>query len=288
MNRTFTVMPMNQYLTLEAGRVYEGEITVANPADAERDFYYAVSVAPYSVVDAYNTADLATVSNWSEMVNWVEIENPTGVIKANQTAKIHYRIQVPLDAPAGGQYAAIAVRSNEPATAGSEMGVQNVLELASVIYAEIAGETNHAGWIAENTIPGFVASGTPMVNTLLINNGNVHEMATVTIRVRNLLTGQTVFPHEGESDEFHELVMPAASRYVTRELDELPALGIYEVTQNVAYLGETSYNTVVMVICPIWFIVLMMLTVGAAIGTIAALIWRRRQKKSCQMSDAAL
>lgn len=285
MSKTFTVMPMSQELQLEVGRIYEGEITVSNPASAEEDFYYAVNVVPYSVVDAYSTVDLETVSNWSEMVNWVEIENPTGVIKANQIAKVKYRIKVPLDAPAGGQYAAIAVRSNESMRGGQGASVQNVLELASVIYAEIAGETTHTGWVAENTIPGFVTSGTPTVNTLLINNGNVHETATVTIRVKNSLTGEVVFPQDGEKGEFRELVMPGGSRYVTRELDGLAALGIYEVTQDVKYIDEVSYNTVVMVICPIWFIILCMLTLGALIGTVAALIVRRQRAWKRRVSE---
>lgn len=286
MSKSFTVTPMNREMKLEVGRIYEGEITVASPADAESDFHYVVSVTPYSVVDEYNTPDLLTVSNWSEMVNWVEIENPTGVIKANQSAKVKYKIKVPLDAPAGGQYVTVSVRSNDFATTSNSSQVQNVLELASVIYAEIGGETNHAGYVAENTIPGFVTSGTPAVNTLIINNGNVHETATVTIQVKNVLTGTTIYPHEGESGEFYEMVMPAGSRYVTRELDELAALGVYEVTQNVEFLGETSYNTVKMVICPIWFIVLVMITLGALIGTIAALIVRRRRQHKKVLQDA--
>lgn len=285
MGKTFTVMPMAQNYYLEVGKVYEGEITVASPADAEADFHYAVSVTPYSVADEYNTADLVTESNWSQMVKWIEIENPTGVVKPNGTVKVKYRIEVPLDAPAGGQYATIAVRSDEKAAGGEGASVQNVLELASVIFAEVEGETVHAGYVAENTIPGFVAQGTPTVRALVVNSGNVHEAATVEIQVRNKLTNEVLFPQSGEEGEFYEVVMPGASRYVSRELSNLAALGVYEVTQNVTYLGETSYNTVTMVACPIWFIVLAALTVGAVVGTVIALVMRRRHHEQKQISE---
>lgn len=285
MDKTFTMTPMNQYLNLKPGKIYEGEVTVVNPADATEDFYYAASVTPYSVVDEYNTADLMTMSNWSEMVKWAEIENPEGVIKPNQSAKVRYRIKVPLDAPAGGQYMAIAVRSNEAAAKDEGASVRNVLELASVIYAEVEGETTHAGQVIENTVPGFVTSGAGVVRALLVNNGNVHEVATVTIKVRNVRTNETLFPRGEETGEFYELVMPGTSRYVTRELNDLPALGVYEVTQDVAFLGEVSHNTVTMLACPIWFVVLVVVTLGVIIGTVAAKIARRRTARRQKMRE---
>lgn len=282
MSSAFTVVPMSQHIRLEAGKVYEGEITVANPADATSDFHYAVDVNPYSVIDEFNTADLATQSDRSEIVKWIEIENPTGVIKPNEVAKVKYKINVPITAPGGGQYAALGVRSNEEATATSGASVQNVFELASLIFAEVAGDTKHEGRILENTIPGFVTNGQPVVSALLTNTGNVHETAQVEIKVKNAITQEVIFPKDDQNGEFNELVMPGATRYVTREISDMPMLGVFSVTQNISFLGDVSENTATMVACPIWFMVLMIVTLGAIIGGIAAGIVRHRHKKKAE------
>ncbi|MBQ3445547.1 hypothetical protein IJG29_02360 [Candidatus Saccharibacteria bacterium] len=279
MSKAFTVLPMSQDMYLEAGKTFTGSITVANPADASGDFYYAVSVSPYSVVDENYTADLATMSDRSAIVKWIEIENPTGVLKPNESVKVNFKINVPLDAPSGGQYAAIAVRSNEEATDTGGVSVQNVFELASLLLANVAGETKHEGSILENQIPGFITNGSPTVTALLTNDGNVHETAKVTIHVKNAITGETMFPKEGQSDEFIELVMPGTNRYIARSLDDLPSLGIYSVSQDISYLGGSSYNSTVMISCPIWFLVLFIVTIGAIVGTTIALVRKKMMRK---------
>ena len=72
---TFTIMPMSQRVNLKPGDVYEGSISIVNPADATSDFNYKVTVTPYSVKDGDYKADLATQNNRSEMVKWITVES---------------------------------------------------------------------------------------------------------------------------------------------------------------------------------------------------------------------
>ena len=278
----FTVRPMNKEVSLKSGEVYEGSVTISNPADAESDFNYSVNVSPYSVVDDNYTADFVTSSDWSKIVDWIKIEEPTGTVQPNGQKQIYYTITVPEDAPAGGQYAVIGVSSNNKANGDDGVAVQNVFEMASIIYARVAGETRHEGEILSNSIPGFVTSGAPEVSTILTNSGNVHEVAQVTLTVKNALNGDMVFPVGEDENTFSELVMPESTRFVKRDLSDLPALGVFEVTQDVAYIGgdsEYAHNTVTMIVCPLWFLFLMILTVGAFIGTICGLIYKHRKKR---------
>ncbi|MBQ9018429.1 hypothetical protein IJ117_01595 [Candidatus Saccharibacteria bacterium] len=275
MSKAFTVLPMSQDIYLEAGKTFEGSITVANPADSKDDFYYSVSVSPYSVVDQDYTADLVTESDRSAIVKWIEIENPTGVIKPNESVKVNFKINVPIDAPSGGQYAALGVRSNDEMAEQNGVSVQNVFELASLILGNVAGETVHDGQILENNIPGFITNGAPVVTTLLKNDGNVHESASVVIEVKNAFTGERIFPKDDQNNVFSEIIMPGSTRFVSRSLEDVPALGFYTVTQNVSFLGQASDNTILMISCPIWFLVLFIITVGAVIGGGAALISRK-------------
>ena len=278
----FTVRPMSKEVSLKPGEVYEGSVTISNPADAESDFNYSVNVSPYNVVDDNYTADFVTSSDWSKIVNWIKIEEPTGTVQPNGQKQIYYTITVPEDAPAGGQYAVIGVSSNNKANGDDGVAVQNVFEMASIIYARVAGETRHEGEILSNSIPGFVTSGVPEVSTILTNSGNVHEVAQVTLTVKNALNGDMVFPVGEDENTFSELVMPDSTRFVKRDLSDLPALGVFEVTQDVAYIGgdsEYAHNTVTMIVCPLWFLFLMILTVGAFIGTICGLIYKHRKKR---------
>lgn len=275
---TFTVSPMSQVIELTPGRTYHGVIRVANPADAEQDFTYVAEVAPYSVVGDDYTADLMEKSDYSIIVDWLSIDNPTGVIPPNGMTEINFRIKVPADAPGGGQYAAITVRSGATGGDGDGVMVQNVFEMASIIYAEIGGETVRDGEIVENNVPGFVTELPAKVSAKFINNGNVHEVATVTLTVKNVLTGETIFPKENDQNVYSEVIMPNTTRTLTREVGSLSGLGFYEVTQDISYMGDTATVAQTVMVCPVWFMGLVLLTVLVAIWTLFMMV-RRRQKR---------
>lgn len=272
----FTVYPMRQDMKLEAGKVYEGELNVAIPADAEESFRYRASVEGYFTED--QAADAEIRSTMNQIVDWITIENPTGEIEPNGTATVKFSIEVPVDAPAGGQYATIGISEDVPV--GDEgLMIYDVGELSSIIFAEVAGETVRDGEITSNYIPGFVTTVPATVAVTAVNAGNVHETARVKIVVRNAFTKEVIFPLEGEPEEFAEVVMPASIREITRDLSVLGNLGAYEVTQDVTYLGETSYNTQLLLVCPLWFIALVTATVVVAVWTIIKLHIRREKAR---------
>ncbi len=275
----FTVMPMNQKFYLTPGEEYEGSITVINPADAKNDFNFKVGVTPYSVVGEEYAADLATRSNMSAIVDWITIENPTGTLAPNASTTVNFKITVPEDAAGGGQYATITVSSNNAQTTDGSVAIENVFEMASIIYASVDGEINHVGTIEENTVPVFSATAPVKLTTRLSNEGNVHEEATITIKATNMFTGETILPTEENQGRYTEVVMPGSERYVTREVDNLPMLGMVHIEQTVYYLGLSSVEAVNVLICPIWFLILMIAAFGAVVaGIIRAIIKHKKEK----------
>lgn len=276
----FVLFPMNQTIDLAPGDVYRGYVQVANSADATSDFYYRTSVMPYGVTGEDYTIDLATMSSWTQIVDWVKIDEPTGKIAPNEVKKLWFTIEVPESVPAGGQYFAIGVSADKERASSNGVSINDVYEMASVVYADVAGETIRRGEVMSNAIPGFVASGKPVVSAMVNNSGNIHEKVEVTIEVKNALGGGIVFPLEGEENTFSELVMPETTKYLVRELDAVPALGVFEVTQNITYLGETFYNTKTLIMCPIWFLVLLALLAMTFGATLAAIVKKHRKKKS--------
>jgi hypothetical protein len=279
MANKFVVSPMIHKINLKAGETYTGEIVVANPKASSNDFYFKAVLSPYTVNKEDYSPDFVTVSDWSKIVDWITIENPEGVLKPNDTQKVRFSIKVPENAPAGGQYAKIGIVSNEPVNTTTSGVVQNVIEMASLIYADIEGETIHDGKILDTSISGFVALGKPMSNITVSNNGNVHETLTSTLSVKNVITGETILPTENIDGVYENLIMPETTRTVTRDLEVVPALGIFEVKQEVTYLGEHSEISTIMVVCPLWFMILVAATFISIISMIFYGRHLKRKKK---------
>lgn len=276
----FTVLPMAQSISLSAGQVYEGSITVVNPVDATADFSYLVTVTPYGVTNNGEDADLVTDSDRTMISKWIKIEEPSGSIHPNESKEIKFTITVPDNAPSGGQYATIAVSSNPDEAANDGVTIQNIYEIASIIYATVSGEIVHDGGILENNIPGFVLAKPVQLTASLINNGNVHENAVITITATDLFTGRVILPTEGSDGRYSETVMPDTTRYIEREISDLPTIGMVKVTQTISYNGQTSTEEHNMIICPIWFLALIVAVLGAIIAIVIVLIKKRHRRVS--------
>jgi hypothetical protein len=286
-NNYFTVTPMSQRVSLKPGEVYNGSITIINPVNSESDFNYKATVTPYSVVGEDYAADLATKSNYNMMTDWVKIEEPTGTLKPNNSKEIKFSIKVPENAPAGGQYATIAISQDQSTDAkDGGVAVNNVFEMASLIYAEVAGETKHETEIIENQIPGFVTSAPITLKALLKNEGNVHETATIVIEAKDFFTGNVIVETENDANRYTELVMPETTRAVERNINEnLPALGVVHIEQTIYYNGEQSVTTRDVIICPVWFMILLGVTITAIVGTIVMIVRKHHKKKKLLSID---
>ena len=267
MANNFIVSPMLEKISLKAGETYTGSILIANPKDATEDFYYKISTSPYSVIGENYIADFETISDWSRILEWTTLEDTEGTLKPNETKRIFYTIEVPKNAPAGGQYLKIGVTSNAAAS-GSGGAVQDVFEIASLVFAEIDGETTRGGRILEGKIPDFVTSSNPAVTAKFTNTGNVHETATTALYVKNLLGGGKIYPQNGENPEMESIIMPLSTRVVSRQIPNLPVVGIFEVKETISYRGDTMDVTSVMVVCPAWFILLILATIASILGMV--------------------
>ena len=276
----FTVTPMSQRISLEAGETAEGTISVINPNDSVDDLKYKAYVAPYSVVGEGYEADLTTDSKYNMIKDWITIENPTGTIEPNKTGEIKFKIKVPGSAPAGGQYAAIIITRDDDTTSSENgVAVKDIFEMASLIYANVSGETVHKGEILSNDIPGFVASAPITVGATISNEGNIHENATVIIKATNFFTGDVIVEGDAEENYYSEIIMPETTRYITREISEgLPLLGVVKVEQTIYYQGSSDVAESNVIICPIWFLLLVFLTIAAIIGSIVMMVKKHRKK----------
>lgn len=275
---SFVVSPVKQEIELlKPGDIYEGSILVTNPVDSTEDFQFTVSASPFSVSGTDYKPDFLTMSDWSKITEWISFETSGGVLKPNESKRINYVIKVPKDAPSGGQYAMITISSKSDSAAKTSE-IRNIYRMGSLIYAKVDGETVHQGQIIDNHVPSFVTSGTPTAIVTVSNEGNVHETLTVNLKVKNVIGGQEVSLTGEETDIYDSIIMPSSTRVISRNLEGLPGLGIFEVTQDVSYIGQTSNFSTVLLVCPIWFMILVILTIMAVILTITYKIVSRRKK----------
>ncbi len=273
-------MPMNQQVDLTPGEVSEGYITIVNPADSKQDFNYKITVSPYSVVGENYTADLQSRNKSNEIVDWIKVDEPTGTIAPNGTKKVKFTITTPKDAAAGGQYASLNVSSNNDGSDNDGLAVKNVFEMASLIYGTVSGDIVKEGEILENNIPGFAAVPPVLVSTKLQNKGNIHQSATIILKVTNFFTGEVIYPKDESQGQFGEVVMPDTTYSSSREISNLPSIGVIRVTQTVQFDGKTSTNEKNVIICPVWFMILIACTIAAIVVFIVSRVKKAKKKKS--------
>ena len=278
----FSVTPMNQMIELVPGETYIFSITVSNPVNSAENFDYRVYAAPYSVVTEEYDADVAKKTDHTRMVDWITITEPTGTIVPNETKDIEFTITVPENAPGGGQYAAIIVGADDKDEVNGSTAVTNVLEIASILYAKVDGEIVHDGEVVENNVPGFVTDPKINVSSLITNEGNMHEIASIAITAKNVFTGETIASAELENGAYAELILPDSQRFINKEINELPMIGIINVQQDIYYNGETSTVEKNVIVCPIWFLVLLALTLMAIVWKIVKNIRKHKKKKTVQ------
>lgn len=275
----FTLTPMNHDIELTPGQTYTGYITVVNPSDATSDFAYKVSVTPFSVIGEDYTVDLLTEHNRSMLTKWITINEPTGVLEPNESRQVEFVINVPENAPAGGQYASLTVASDDSINTEGGFAIQNVLEMASIIYAQVDGQTVHQGQILENNIPSFVTATPAKLSAMIQNTGNVHDYATYTITISDVFTGQVILPTTENEGRYTEVIMPETTYFSQREISNLPAIGIVKVSQTIRFNGEVSVKEGNIIICPVWFMALILLTLASLITTVTLIIKKHRKHK---------
>ena len=279
----FSVTPMNQMVDLIPGETYTFSITVLNPVNSADNLDYKVYAAPYSVATEEYDADVVTMTNHTRMVDWIKIHEPDGTLAPNETREIEFTIEVPDNAPGGGQYAAIIVGVDNKNKTHENMVVTNVLEVASILYAKVDGEIIHEGEVLENNVPGFVVAAPITVSSLIANEGNMHEVASITIAATNVFTGEKIVSAELDNGVHAELIMPDSQRFINKEIGELPMIGIINVQQSIYYNGETSVVEKNVIICPVWFLILVILTMMAIVWKIIKMILR--YKKSSKVEE---
>lgn len=273
-------MPMGQDFSLTPGESVHGLIYVINPQDSAEDFDYKVHIAPYGVTGDNYDVDIVTETNETMIKDWIVIDNPTGTVSPGETHEITFTINTPENAPGGGQYSAIVVEADDKSDISEgTVAVDFSYQMASIVYADVAGETIHSGSLISHHLPNFSTTPNVSLTATFENNGNVHEVAKITLFVTDFFTGEDYFSSEESEADLSEVVMPSTTRRLVRDLSNLPSLGFITVKETIEYMGETSNLEEHVFICPLWFLVLVFATLFSLIGAIISRVVHSHKKQ---------
>lgn len=271
----FSMSPMDQQIVLMPGDSYESSLNVTNPGTHTTELDYEVNVEPF-YRDDDATAIFENIGGRGEMANWITItSHQTGHLMPNETDEVTFRIDVPEDAPAGGQYASVIVSSSSSSSADAM--IKETRRIGHLIYAEISGETVRSGEIMNLNVPAFLLSGNIAGSASIKNTGNTHGVATYKLQVFPLFSDEEVYTNE-ENPETH-LILPDQTYYAETAWEKTPEIGIYNVVYTVEFAGKTAQASKLVIKCPIWLLFIVLFVVAGIAIWLATRVWGRKSKR---------
>lgn len=259
--RGLAITPIREYLTVEAGKTQEGNLTVANFTD--QPMIVTLSVQQFSV------ADITYDYHFSEPTEqWITFESPQVTLQAGATKTVSYTVAAPSDATPGGHYFSLFASS---AVEGG--AVKGNMQVASLLYLTVKGALQRAGTLAEASVPWISFGGDLSLQFTVRAMGNTHFFAYDVGEVEGV--GVSL-----KSPGTAHIILPGTSRGITEVLPSPALPGLYRLSYG--YKTDDSKEVTrsqYLVSLPLWFLAI----VGG--GMWLTIIMMRRAKRRAMDSS---
>ena len=266
------VSPSKQQLGgLEPGEVREGSFKVQNIGTGAFDF--KVYASSYEVKGENYDPVFDGSKDGLKIANWFTFSQDTGHLESDTEVTINYTIRVPQNAPGGGQYGAIMVETVKEND--DKSNIQAISRVGMVIYSHINGEINRCTRILENKLPSFLFNPPIFGESRVENCGNVDAELSVSLKVYPFFSNEEIYTNEEKPTVLNTL--PVTKRYHKELWTNSPAIGIFNVEQIIKYGSETKTERKLVIVCPVWLIVLIVLFI---LSIIFWLVARNRERKN--------
>lgn len=255
--------PATLNLELKPGETTVTSFKVIN--NGAKRFDFSISVAPYGVEGEEYNQNFTDTTKYNDLAKWVKLSEDSGSLDPDESKVIEVTVDVPKDVPDGGQYAILLAKMAEPSDpeAGAS-AVKAEKQLGVVIFSEnVAGHTRKEGGIVEAKVPSFMFAPPIKATSVVENTGNVHAEATYIMQVYPLFGDEEVYTNEENPEK--RTILPETRRLNTLTWDGAPQLGIFKVKQTVKFLDEVKEIEKVVFICPIWFLLIILVLIFLAV-----------------------
>ena len=263
------ISPSTQRTTLDPGATYFNRLAITNVGDEPIDF--TMSVEPFSVEDITYAPIYSVVNAYTQIVNWVEFSDYDSHLEPGEMVEVDYTVKVPLDVPGGGQYASLFAKAEK--TDSSSDSIQAVATAGTILIARVNGETRLTGEIKNTNIPRFLFAPPVSATATFSNSGNVDADAKMIVKIEDYFTGSLIY--DGSNDPLEKTILPDTTRELTVSWANVPRLGILKVTLNTEFMGDAEVKSRIVIVCPIWFLALILLIILVIIARIVA---RKREE----------
>lgn len=255
------VSPAKIELDLKPGETTTKKFRVQNTGS--KDFDFELDTGPYSVEGEEYKQNLTNVTEYNNIKDWITFSKSEGMVPAGGSEEIEATVKVPKDVPAGGQYAVILAKMIEPQDTTSS-GIIAEKQIGLLVYAKnVDGNTRETGNIVEAKVPSFMFAPPIKATSVVENTGNVHADATYIMQVYPLFGDEEVYTNEENPEK--RTILPETRRLNTLTWDGAPQLGIFKVKQTVKFLDEVKEIEKVVFICPIWFLLIILVLIFLAV-----------------------
>lgn len=243
-----------KYGLLEPGSNYTETIRAYNVGG--KSLTFDLTSEAFWVQDGTYDAVFSEPSNRTKLSEWITFPDGTEyTIEPNENVEIRIRVKVPKDAIGGGQYAAV-MANIKPNNESGEASVQAQARIALQVYSTINGEITYKGALKAQSIAGFSFEPIIKTSSTIENTGNADFEAKYHLTIKSVFGGDIA--HE---DTQEKIVLPETTRIFEQSWGGAPALGIFNVSQEITYVNENGEQVVetyekVTIICPLWLIVI--------------------------------
>lgn len=271
------VSPATQNLgKLEPGASYEGKFVVQN--SGTEDFSYKVYATPYYVTNESYNPTYEVDNNYTQIVNWFTFSKETGHLNPQENEVINFTVKVPSNAPSGGQNATIMVETQDSVEKSAV--VKATVRVGSIVYSNVSGNTKECGEIVEKNIPMLFLEPPITASGLVKNCGNVDLDVEYKMSVYPLFSDEEIYTTE--ENPIVLTTLPETRRYTKITWDNSPSIGFYKVVLEAKYNGNTERIEKIVLICPLWIIILVIVFIGAMVFWLVSRNRERKAKKTME------
>lgn len=253
---SITLSPATKHLTLAAGETTQDSFTVINYGDVAYDF--SVYSGPYSVKEETYTPDFIKQTPRGDAYKWVSFPEAKYHAEPKQRLTIPFSVRVSESAPSGSHYGVVFVET-QPQGADTT-GVARKKRLAMKLYVNVGGVNDYKGSV-ESVETAWYQSAAPLTSIARIKNSGQTDFDIAKKVVVSDLFGNVRFQEKNEG----LTVLPETTRALTTSWDKPNWLGIYKVRSEITVLGNTTTKESFVLVAPVWFVVLIIILLGAGV-----------------------